>query len=140
MNPIRPIRLTRGVVVAPAVALVLALTTACSSETDTKTATPEEAARQVVQSVLDKDGNALCDLVATRGELPDEDEKKECVDGLSREMIELEEDDRKEMEKFLEDGAPKVAEDGDRATVHLTDEEKLGFVKIDDAWYWDPLT
>ncbi|WP_110240448.1 DUF4878 domain-containing protein [Nocardioides gilvus] len=131
----RPIRLTSSVLVAPALALALALTAACSAQTST----PEEAARQVVQSVLDEDGAALCDLIATGGELPDEESKKECVDGLGKEMIELEDDDRKNMEHFLEEGAEKVEEDGDRATVTLSDEEALGFVKIDEAWYWDPL-
>lgn len=127
-------RLTSSVLVAPAVALVLALTTGCSAQTST----PEDAARQVVQSVLDKDSEALCDLVASSGERPTKDEKRECVDGLAKE-IEVDSEERKNMESFLEEGAEKVEEDGDRATVTLADSGALGFVKIDDTWYWDPL-
>lgn len=127
----RPVRLTSAILLS----LALAATAACSAQTST----PEEAARQLVQNLLDEDVEGFCDLVAAGGELPDEETKKECVDGLGKEMIGLEADQRKEMENFLEEGAEKVEEDGDRATVTLTEEDVLGFVKVDEAWYWDPL-
>lgn len=131
----RPVRLTSSLVAAPVVALVLAFTAACTAQTST----PEEAARQLVKSALDQDGEAFCELVASNGELPDEETKKECVDGLSDETFDMEDEERKNMEHFLEEGAEKVEEDGDKATVTLKGEEPLRFVKIDDAWYWDPL-
>lgn len=130
----RPVRSTR-LVPALFIGLVLPLAAACSSQTST----PEEAARQVVQSVLDEDSEALCDLIATNEELPDEETKKDCVDGLGEQMIELEDSDRKDMENFLEEGSDEVKEDGDRATVKLTEKDSLTFVKIEDVWYWDPI-
>lgn len=131
----RLIRSTSSFVAAPVIAVVLAFTAGCGSQTSS----PEDVAREVVQSVLDQDEKTLCSLIATNGELPDEETLKECVDGLGEQMVNLEGDERKDMEKFLKEGAKEVEEDGDRATVKLTAEESLKFRKIDDAWYWDPL-
>lgn len=131
----RPIRSTSSFVAAPLVAVILALTAGCGSDTSS----PEDAAREVVQSVLDEDEKKLCSLIATNGELPDEESRDECVNDLGEEMVDLDEDERKDMERFLKEGAEDVEEDGDRATVTLQDDDSLNFVKIDDEWYWDPL-
>lgn len=128
-------RPTRSFVAAPVLAMALALIAGCGSDTST----PEDAAREVVQSVLDEDEKKLCSLIATNGEIPDEEARDECVDGLGEQMVDLDEDERKDMERFLKDGPEDVKEDGDRATVTLQDDDSLNFVKIDDEWYWDPL-
>lgn len=116
-------------------ASLLATAAACSPQAST----PEESARQVVESILDKDSEALCDLVALGGKLPDEEEKEECTESLGEDFTNMEDEDRKAMEQYLEDGPKETEEDGDKATVTLEDDEELGFVKIDDEWYWDPL-
>lgn len=131
----RPIRPNSSLVAAPLVAVVLALVAGCSSDSSS----PEAVARQVVQSVLDQDEKALCSLIATNGKVPDEESRDECADSLGKQMIDLDDDERKDMERFLKEGAEKVEEDGDRATVTLQEDDSLNFVKIDDEWFWDPL-
>ena len=122
-------RITRTAAVVAATALI-ALTAACGGASG-----PEGTTEAAFQAILDDDVDAFCELVTFDGTKPTEDDVKDCADTMDGTMNDQ---DKEELEQQLKDGAEKVEEDDDTATVTYEGEgNAIPLVKIDGDWYID---
>lgn len=128
----RPVRL----LAAAASSVLLVSLAACGGAQSS----PENAADAFLEAFVEADAEAVCAL-ATEDKKPlTGDDLDECVEGLKA-ILDDEAytgEETATLKKALDQGASKVEEDGDSATVTYEvdgDEEKVELVKHEGDWY-----
>lgn len=128
-------RTARTTLVAVATSTLLALTACGDSQTES-----EKTAEKFLQSMIDRDGDTFCSLVEIEGQPVAENEEalELCTGQADGAMPEMDDDERKEAEKSIEEGPEKSEEDGDKASVTYgtgDDAFDIELVRIDGDWF-----
>ncbi|WP_110240447.1 hypothetical protein [Nocardioides gilvus] len=128
-------RTARTTLVAVATSTLLALSACGEDQTES-----EKAAEKFMQSMVDRDGDAFCSLIEIEGQPVAENEEalELCTGQADDAMPAMDDDERKEAEKSLEDGPEKSEEDGDKASVTYgtgDDAFDIDLVRIDGDWF-----
>lgn len=143
-------KIARPVGVA-ATAVLLSVLTACGGSSGASS--PEDAAQQALEAVVDRDYEAACDLQLNSDDKPMTDEQKEeCVkegkeamkkadeqlDALPEEAKKAGEEQQKKLEELL-DTKPKVGKEKDGEVLVTYDLDGVDFPlttkKVDGSWY-----